>query len=261
MCTWYSRSWIQSSYRYYRWPSFKCECVYTAARNIRWWQQTFIKHHRYADFTTKTYLFFDVICLFKNIRNNMLNQKKFVFPSFRFVSWLNPCSRQLHIMTHISWSAWKRQKSSGLSKKTPKITYQVTHPSNNKQSVPLTLAIFQESTTAAIKSYFPNRLDAANFLTLFYKVFVICNFEQCFSTSNQLGNTAIRGDYKPGFLLLVADWVETWLECPSFSLTKQTSHALMTTLRYIYLFIHLFILSLKLKNLQNLPYTIKKKKK
>ena len=37
----------------------------------------------------------------------------------------------------------------------------------------LTMAIFQESATAAIKSYFPNRLDAANLLTLFYKVFVI----------------------------------------------------------------------------------------
>ena len=118
-------------------------------------------------------------------------------------------------------------------RKAPKITYQVTHPRNNKQSVPLTLATFQESTTAAIKSYFPNRLDAANFLTLFYKVFVICNSKQRFNTSNQLGNAAIQGDHKPEFLLLVADWVETWSKCPSFTLTKQTSHALVTTLRCI----------------------------
>ena len=38
----------------------------------------------YADLATKTYLFFDVIHLLKNIRNNLLNQKKFVFPSLQF---------------------------------------------------------------------------------------------------------------------------------------------------------------------------------
>ena len=89
------------------------------------------------------------------------------------------------------------------------VTYQVTHPGNNKQSVPLNLTIFQESTTAAIKSYFPNRLDTANFLTLFCKVLVICNSKQRFHTSNQLGNAAIQGDHNPEFLLLVADGVET----------------------------------------------------
>ena len=113
------------------------------------------------------------------------------------------------------------------------VTYQVTHPGNNKQSVPLNLAILQENTTATIKSYFPHRLDVANFLTLFNKVFIICNSKQSFNTSNQLGNAAIQGDHKPEFLLLVADWVETWSKCPSFTLTKQTSHALVTTLRCI----------------------------
>ena len=102
----------------------------------------------------------------------------------------------------------------------------MTHPGNNKQSVPLALAMSQESTTAAIKSYFPNRLDAANSLTIFYNVFVNCNSKQCFNTSNQLGNAEIQGDCNPEFLLLVVDWIETWSKCPSFTLTKQTSHAL-----------------------------------
>ena len=110
-------------------------------------------------------------------------------------------------------------------RKAPKITYQMTHPGNNKQSVPLALEISQESTTAAIKSYFPNRLDAANSLTIFYNVFVNCNSKQCFNTSNQLGNAEIQGDCNPEFLLLVVDWFETWPKCPSFTLTKQTSHA------------------------------------
>ena len=50
---------------------------------------------------------------------------------------------------------------------------------------------------------FPNQLDTTNFLTLFYKVFVIYNFKR-FNTSNQLGNAAIQGDNKLGFLFLVA---------------------------------------------------------
>ena len=46
--------------------------------------KTFIKHPAHADLATKTYLFFDVTNLFKKIGNNLLNQKKFVFPSFQF---------------------------------------------------------------------------------------------------------------------------------------------------------------------------------
>ena len=32
----------------------------------------------------KTYLFFDMVHLIKNVRNNLLNKKKFVFPKFSF---------------------------------------------------------------------------------------------------------------------------------------------------------------------------------
>ena len=140
---------------------------------------------------------------------------------------------------YISWSIFHEvhERDENLQahlRKAPKITYQVTHPGNNKQqSVLLPLAIFQESTTAAIKSYFPNRLDAANFQTLFYKVFVICNFKQRFNAASQPGNAVIQGDHKPEFLLLVIYWVDTWSKCPSFTLTKQTSHALFPTLRCI----------------------------
>ena len=41
-------------------------------------KKAFIKHPAYADLVTKTYLFFNVIHVSKNIRNNLLNQKKFV---------------------------------------------------------------------------------------------------------------------------------------------------------------------------------------
>ena len=93
-----------------------------------------------------------------------------------------------YIMTYISWSVWKRRKS----KIAHKILYLVTHPGNDKQSVPLTLAIFQESATAAIKSYFPNPLDVVNFLMRFHKVFCYLQFQttfQYFKTTWQWSNS------------------------------------------------------------------------
>ena len=99
-----------------------------------------------------------------------------MFPSFQFDLFHDT----IHVSEfYISWSVFhevheRDENLQGHLRKTPKITYQVAHPGNNgQQSVLLTLEIFQESTTAAIKSYFPNRPDAANFLTLFYKAFVI----------------------------------------------------------------------------------------
>ena len=111
--------------------------------------KTFIKHTAYADFATKTYLFFDVIHLLKNIRNNLLIQKKFVFPSFQFDLFLDA----IHVPDdYISWriSHEVHERDENVQahlRNAPKITYQVTHPGNNKQSVPLTLTIFQECTT------------------------------------------------------------------------------------------------------------------
>ena len=39
---------------------------------------------QYPGMKTKTYLFFDTVHLLKNIRNNLFNNKKFVFPFFNF---------------------------------------------------------------------------------------------------------------------------------------------------------------------------------
>ena len=197
MYTWFSRSWIQSLSCYYRWPSVKCECVYTASRNIWWWQQNVHQGPRICWFCNKS------VSIFRYNPSIEKHQKQFAKSKEIFVSvisvwsvsWRNPCSRRLHIMAHVSWSEWKRRNLQTHRRKARKITYQVTHLGNNKQAVLLTLAIFQENTTAAIKSYFRNRLDAANFLTLLYKVFVICNSKQRFNTSNHLGNAAVQGDH------------------------------------------------------------------
>ena len=45
--------------------------------------KTYISHPVYGG-TMKTYLFFDMVHLIKNMRNNLLANKKFVFPKFSF---------------------------------------------------------------------------------------------------------------------------------------------------------------------------------
>ena len=51
----------------------------------------------------------------------------------------------------------------GNLRKAPQLTYKATHPGNNKQDVPLALAVFDETTSAAIRSYFADMEDAASF--------------------------------------------------------------------------------------------------
>ena len=55
---------------------------------------------------------------------------------------------------------------------------QVLHPGSCKQSVPPALAIFDESTIAAILSYFPKRQDAAGFLQVFSNWWIVSNSKQ-----------------------------------------------------------------------------------
>ena len=81
---------------------------------------------------------------------------------------------------YISWSTFHNLYENDLKlevnlKKAHKIiTFQVTHPGNNKQNDSHALAIFHETTSAAILSYYPDRDDAAAFLQLFNKLFLVC---------------------------------------------------------------------------------------
>ena len=81
----------------------------------------------------------------------------------------------------------KDETLSGNLRKAHKLTYRAIHPWNNKQSVSLALAIFDETTSAAIHSYSPERNDAASFLNLFYKLFEICNSKQRYNEATDLG--------------------------------------------------------------------------
>ena len=54
-----------------------------------------------ANHGKRTYIFFDTVYLIKNIRNNLLNAKKFVFPEFCY----NQSNIQLHCpQCYIGWA-------------------------------------------------------------------------------------------------------------------------------------------------------------
>ena len=182
----------------------------------------------------KIYLCFDTVHLIKSIRNNSLNNKRFIFPVFTFEKFNDLVSVE---GGEISWelSHDTYEKDSILQenlRKAPRLNLKVLHPGNNKQSVPLALAIIHETTTAAIESYFPEKNNSADFLILLNIWWIIPNSKTQFLPNNPLCSSAIIGDNKPEFLKSFAAWVAKWQneEIPcfeTFTLTKETSSALI----------------------------------
>ena len=160
----------------------------------------------------KVHLSFDTIHLIKNVQNNILNHKRFLFPSFtfnRFKDSINVTGRELKWkMLH---DVFKRDAQlDGNSKKAPKLTLKVLHPDSNKQNIPLLLDIFDETTSAAILWYFPQHSSAAEFLQLFQKWWIISKSKSRFSTTNYLANAAVLGHEKLAFLHAFAAWLRDW---------------------------------------------------
>ena len=158
-----------------------------------------------ANHGKRTYMFFDTVHLIKNIRNNLLNAKKFVFPEFSY----NQGNIQLHCpQGYIGWADLyniydKDKELKGNLRKAPKLSYQALHPGNNKQNVLLALALFHETTIAAAKSYYPNREDVSGFLNVIDTWWTICNSKQRYS-ANPLGNAIVLNDNKTNFFRLLA---------------------------------------------------------
>ena len=167
------------------------------------------------------------------MRNNLLNSRRFVFPQFDYEK------DGIGIHCPAGYLAWydlhqifeHDVKLQSNLRKAHKLSYQVLHPGNKKQSVPFALAIFHETTTAAFESYFPEREDASKFLKMINTWWFICNSKEM-SHPNPLGNAVRVGDGKTDFLEALADWLEKWHDdCPAFTLTSKTSYALVLTLR------------------------------
>ena len=96
----------------------------------------------------------DTAHLIKNVRNNLLNYKRFILLAFEHDGFESPISFKGQISWELFHDVFEKDNLFEASlTKTPKITHKVLHPGNCKQNVPVALAIFHESTSAAITSY------------------------------------------------------------------------------------------------------------
>ena len=113
-----------------------------------------------------------------------------------------------------------------------KLTYKVLHPGNNKHNTALAIAIFHESTIAACKRYCHEKKDVAAFVTLMNGWWTIVNVKTRYSP-NPFAHTIVKRDGKVKFLCSFSHWLEEWsyISKSIFSFTKQTSEALVKTLR------------------------------
>ena len=193
--------------------------------------QLFIQHP--ANHNKNTFLFFDTPHLIKNVRNNLVSAKRFVFPAFDY----EKDGISIHCPAgYIAWNDLHKifeadAKLQSNLKKAHELTYRSLHPGNNKQNVNLALSIFHETTRAASECYLPDRQDVSGFLKIIDTWWLICNSKEI-TNPNPLGNAIKPGDGKTDFLEFLADWLENWWNnCPAFTLTANTSDALITTLR------------------------------
>ena len=76
----------------------------------------------------------------------------------------------------------------------------------------------------------PDKIDLSGFLEIFNTWWLICNSKERYHV-NPLGNAIVSGDGKTDYFRAMADWIEEWQTSPAFTLTPQTSDALITTLR------------------------------
>ena len=146
------------------------------------------------------FFFFILFIYLKNIRNSLLNKKKFVFPAFRFEIPNNSVSSK---EGYTAWSDLHKvyNKDNALNaklRKAPKLTFKALHPSDNKEDVNLAVAIFHKTTIAAYESYFPGRADMSNFLRLISYWWTITNSRKKL-TPNFLNNAVILNDGKIDF--------------------------------------------------------------
>ena len=104
----------------------------------------------------KIYWLHDAVHLIKNVRNNLLNYKRFIFPAFEYDGFEDPISFK---GGQVSWKLFHDafEKDSLLEanlKKAPKITHKVLHPGHCKQKVPVVFGTLHGPTSAILTGYF-----------------------------------------------------------------------------------------------------------
>ena len=176
------------------------------------------------------YVQFDTVHLLKNIRNNLLAVKCFDLPEFKFSS---PSISITISSGLVSWSSFHKIHEEDLRlsahlRAAPKINYPVLHPGNKKQSVPLALAIFEETTACAFRLYLPEDNTTPNFLDLIHTWWLVVNSKEPYHPDIR-GNALIFGDCKPEFLRAMNSWLTKWETSTKFGLSRQTFSALRLT--------------------------------
>ena len=151
--------------------------------------ENIILHHFTSD--KRTYVFYDSVHLLKNVQNNLLNSRQFIFPEFYFFDFVGlPAGEILWKLLHSIFD--EDEKLQVNLRKANRLTYKVLHQ-GDKQSVPLALAIF-DPTTSAIKSYFPKRNAVAQFLQLINLWWTISNSKQQFNMNFHHGDITKAND-------------------------------------------------------------------
>ena len=155
------------------------------------------------------YMFFDSAHLMKSIRNNHLNCKRSLFPAFSStVLYDNVYVTGGEISCVLSNKVYDQDSLIQANMRAaPALTSKVLHPGNCKQSVHVALAIFEQSTCAAIQKYFSEKKEAAEFFNLINVRWTISNAKLKSNSRYSLGNAAVAGYGKSGCLRELADWI------------------------------------------------------
>ena len=114
----------------------------------------------------KIYLCIDTVLLIKSIKNNLLNNKRYIFPAFTFEKYNDLINvKGGEIPWKLLHDTYEKDCTLQANlRKAPRLNLKVLYSGNNKQSIPLALAIIHETTTATTESYFPEKNNSTDFL-------------------------------------------------------------------------------------------------
>ena len=105
------------------------------------------------------------------------------------------------------------------------------HPGQNEHDGSRGLVIFHETTSIAIKSYFPDKNEASQFLNLMHKIVLVCNSKSKTHGSNSLRYSANIHDNKVAFVRAVLNGLRRGSKCRNFRLSVPTGKAIVVTQR------------------------------
>ena len=170
-----------------------------------------------VDSNRPLFFIFDFVHILKTIRNNWLNQtdynRTFIYPSFDNLSITNRATMEdVRLL-------FKSEQFTSV-KQAPKLTAKFCWPTNlERQTVHLTLRIFDEQTAAAIQiqnsTRYVFKTQTEDFIRLICSVWKIFNVNTPTRGIRLRDNLSLRLTYNDSrftFLSQIVDWLEHWLE-------------------------------------------------